>query len=64
MEDGVEYVKSKAEDTGKYIRGKTSRLQNEADELLDRGKAAIEKGQAHLESAVSAGTDLYRAGWR
>ncbi len=64
MEDGVDYVKSKAEDTGKYIREKTSRLQNGADELLDRGKAALEKGKAQIESAMEAGTDLYHAAWR
>ncbi len=64
MEDGVDFVKSKAEDTGKYIRKETSRLQNGADELLDRGKAALEKGKAQIESAMEAGTDLYHAAWR
>jgi gas vesicle protein len=64
MEDGVDYLKSKADDTSKYVHEKTSRLQDGADELLDRGKAAIEKGKAQIESAVEAGTDLYRAAWR
>ena len=64
MEDGVDHVKSTAEETGKYIREKTSRLQTGADELLDRGKSAIEKGKIQIESAMEAGTDLYRAAWR
>jgi gas vesicle protein len=64
VEDGVDHVKSIAEDTGKYIREKTSRLQTGADELLDCGKAAIEKGKTQIESAMEAGTDLYRAAWR
>ena len=64
MEVGVDHVKSTAEDTGEYIREKTSRLQNGADELLDRGKAALEKGKAQIESAMEAGTDLYRGAWR
>jgi gas vesicle protein len=64
LEDGADYVKSTAEDTSKYIREKTSRLQNGADELLNRGKAAIEKGKAQIEGAMEAGSDLYRAAWR
>jgi gas vesicle protein len=64
IEDGVDYIKSTAEGSGKYIRQRTSRLQTGADEFLDRGKAAIEKGKAQIESAVEAGTDLYRAAWR
>jgi len=62
--DCADHVKSTAEDTGKYIREKTSPLRTGADELLDRGKAAIEKGTAQIESAVEAGTDLCRAAWR
>jgi gas vesicle protein len=64
VEDGVDYVKSTAEDTGNYIREKTSHLRTGADELLDRGKAAIEKGKDQIESAMEAGTDLYRGAWR
>lgn len=64
IEEGAGYVKSTAEDTGKYIREKTSRLHTGADELLDRGKAVIEKGKAKIESAVEAGTGLCRAAWR
>lgn len=54
IEDGVDYIKSTAEDTGKYIRDKTSRLHAAADELLDHGKAVIKKSKAQLESAVGA----------
>ena len=64
MEVGVDHVKFTAEDTGKYIREKTWRLQTGADELLDRGKAAIERGKIQIESAMEAGTDLYHAAWR
>ena len=64
MEEGADDVKSRAEDTGKYIREKASRLQTGAEELLDRGKAAIEKGKDQIESAMEAGTDVYRWAWR
>lgn len=64
MGDGVDCVKSTAVDSGKYIRERTARLQDGADELLDRGKAVIAKGKAQIESAMAAGTDLYRAAWR
>jgi gas vesicle protein len=62
--DGADYVKSKAEDTGDYIQKQTSHLRDEAGELLDRGKAAIEEGRADVESAIAAGTKLYRQATR
>src|SRR6266446_5788301 len=64
LEDGADYVKSKAEDTGDYVQKQTSHLRNEAGDLLDRGKAAIEEGKAGLESAVATGAKLYRQATR
>jgi gas vesicle protein len=64
LEDSVDYVKSKAEDTGDYIQKQTSHLRTEAGELLDRGKAAIEEGRGGIESAISAGAKLYRQATR
>jgi hypothetical protein len=64
MEDGLDYLKSTAEDTGKYIHQRTSRLQTGADELLDRAKAAIEKGKAQIESAMEERAHRQRAAWR
>lgn len=59
IEDSAGHIKSTAERTGNYIRKKTSRLQTGANQMLDRGKTAIEKGKARMESS-----DLYRAAWR
>jgi gas vesicle protein len=64
LEDGADYAKSKAEDTGDYIQKQTSHLRNEAGELLDRGKAAMEEGRAGMESAIAAGAKLYRQATR
>jgi gas vesicle protein len=64
VEGGVDYVSSKAEDTATYLRKETSRLKNEATDLLDRGQAAIGKGKAHLEDAIEKGSRLYRAATR
>jgi gas vesicle protein len=64
LEDGADYVKSKAEDAGDQIQRQTSHLRNEAGELLDRGKAAIEEGRAGVESAIAAGAKLYRQATR
>jgi gas vesicle protein len=64
LEEGTEYVKSKAEDTGDYIQKQTSHLRNEAGELLNSGKAVIEEGKAGIESAISAGAELYRQATR
>jgi gas vesicle protein len=60
LEDGADYVKAKAEDTGDYVHTQTSHLRNEAGELLNRGKEAIQEGRAALESTLDAGANLYR----
>ena len=64
LEDGADYVKSKAEDSGDHIQKQASQLRDEAGELLDRGKAAIEEGRAGIESAIAAGAKLYRQATR
>jgi gas vesicle protein len=64
LEDGADYVTSKAEDTGDYIQKQTSLLRDGAGELLDHGKAAIEQGRAGIESAIAAGTKFYRQATR
>src|SRR5215467_12862278 len=60
LEDGADYVKAKAEDTGDYIHKQTSHLHNEAGKLLDRSRAALEEGRASIESTLEAGAKLYR----
>jgi gas vesicle protein len=60
LEDGADYVKAKAEDTGDYVHKQTSHLRNEAGEFLKRGKAAIQEGTAGIESTLEAGAKLYR----
>jgi gas vesicle protein len=64
LEDGADYVTSKATDTGDYIQKQTSHLRNEAGELLDRGKAVIDEGKAGIESTFAAGAKLYRQATR
>lgn len=64
VEDGADYVKSKAEDAGDHIQRRASDLCNDAGELLERGREAIEKSRAGVESAISAGARLYRQATR
>jgi gas vesicle protein len=64
LEDGADYVTSKVEDTSDYIKKQTSHLRDEAGELLERGKTAIEDGRAGIESAVAAGAKFYRQATR
>jgi gas vesicle protein len=64
LEDGTDYVTSKAGDTGDYIQKQTSHLGKEAGELLDRGKAAIDEGKAGLGSTIAVGAKLYRQATR
>jgi gas vesicle protein len=64
LEHGADYVKAKAEDTGDFVHTQTSHLRNEAGELLDRGKAALQEGRAGIESTLEAGAKLYRQATR
>ncbi|HLN26759.1 MAG TPA: YtxH domain-containing protein [Gemmataceae bacterium] len=64
VEDGVDYVASRAQDTTEYIRKGASHLQDEARDLLDRGQTVIEKGKARVEDAIETGRHLYRAAAR
>ena len=60
LEHGADYVKAKAEDTVDFVHTQTSHLHDEAGELLNRGKAAIQEGRAGIESALEAGAKIYR----
>ena len=62
--DAVGHVTSKAEDMAAFVRKETSRLQNEAKDLLDRGEAAVEKAKVQVEGAIEKGVHLYRAAAR
>jgi gas vesicle protein len=61
VEEGIDQIASRAEETTEYIREQASHLQNETKDFLDRGQAAIKKGKAQLEDALEKGADLYRA---
>ena len=64
VEDGVDYVASRAQDTTERLREGALRLQDEAKDLLDRGQTVIEMGKARLEDAIETGRHLYRAAAR
>jgi NAD(P) transhydrogenase len=58
---GVDYVVGRARYTD---RKETSRLQNEAKDLLDRGEAAVEKAKVQVEGSIEKKVHLYRAAAR
>jgi len=58
-EDGVSHITSKAEDMSAFVQKETSRLQNEAKNLLHRGEAAVEKAKAQVDGAIEKGVHLY-----
>jgi gas vesicle protein len=60
LEDGADYVKSKAEDAGDYVHKEASHLHNEAGKLMERGKALLKEGRTNVESTLEAGVKLYR----
>jgi gas vesicle protein len=60
VEDGIDYVASRTQETTESIRKGALRLQNEVSDLLDRGQAVIDKGQAQVESALEKRDHLRR----
>jgi gas vesicle protein len=64
LEDGANYVKSRAEDADDYVHREASHLHNEVGKLVERGKALLEESRTSIESTLEAGAKLYRQATR
>jgi gas vesicle protein len=64
VEDGIDYVASRTQETTESIRQGALRLQNEAKDLLDRGQAVVYKGKAQIEDALEKGVHFNRTATR
>ena len=59
-----ELLKSKADDGKEYIKRRGSELRDDASNMIDRGKAAIDRQKENVSEAVGAGKLAYREAFR
>jgi gas vesicle protein len=53
-------IKTKANESGDYLRRRTEELRETASEYVDRGKSALQRQREQLNAAVEAGKAAYR----
>jgi gas vesicle protein len=53
-------IKSKALESGDYVKRRTEELRETAEELVEKGKTAIKTQKEQLAAAVDAGKQAYR----
>lgn len=53
-------IKSKAGESGEYLRRRSEELRDQANELVDRGKDAVYKQREQFSAALDAGKQAYR----
>lgn len=54
------YLKSKAEESGDYVRRRGEELRSNATGAFDRGKQSLQRRKENLAAAVEAGKQAYR----
>lgn len=55
-----EFLRSKAEEGGEYVKSQAGNLKDSAADAMERGKQTIQKHRDNLASAVEAGKQAYR----
>jgi len=55
-----EFLRSKAEEGGDYVKRRSTELRDTAEEALERGKSTIQRHKENLTAAVEAGKQAYR----
>lgn len=53
-------IRSKAGEGGDYLKRRGDELRGSANELVDRGKSALQRQRDQLNAAVDAGKQAYR----
>jgi gas vesicle protein len=51
---------SKANEGGEYLKRRTSELRDQANDIIDQGRSAVNKQRDNLMAAVEAGKQAYR----
>ena len=55
-----ELIRSKANESGDYIRRQSGQIRESAGQLIDRGRAVLNRQKDTLSDAVEAGKQAYR----
>jgi gas vesicle protein len=59
-EETRDYLRSKADESKEYIRRRGEELKDQANDLVERGKSAVNRQRDNLSAAVEAGKQAYR----
>jgi len=55
-----EIIKSKAGESGEYIRRQSEQIRDSAGDLIDKGRGVLNRQKYNLNEAVEAGKQAYR----
>jgi gas vesicle protein len=55
-----EIIKSKAGESGEYIRRQSEQIRDSAGDLIDKGRGVLNRQKDNLNEAVEAGKQAYR----
>jgi gas vesicle protein len=58
--DTRELLRSKADEGKDYLKRRSSELRDQANDVLDRGRSAVNRQRDNLSAAVEAGKQAYR----
>jgi len=58
--ESADYLKSRAQDGGEFVRQRTDDLKQSANDLYERGRSTITHQKDNLNAAVEAGKQAYR----
>ena len=53
-------IKSKANESGEYLRKRSDELRDQANDAIDRGRDLVNKQKDQLSAALDAGKQAYR----
>jgi gas vesicle protein len=59
-EETREYIRTKADEGKEYLRRRGGELREKAEDVVERGRAAVSQQREHLTAAVEAGKQAYR----
>jgi len=59
-EETREYIRAKADEGKEYLRRRSEDLRDQATDIVDRGRTAVNRQRDHLSAAVEAGKQAYR----
>jgi len=58
--EGADYLKSRTQEGGQYVRQRAEDLKDSANELYERGRSSVLRQKDTLSAAIDAGKQAYR----